>query len=192
MKRRIGIFGGSFNPPHLGHESILESFLHSGLIDEIWVVPTPDPPHKSSADLVAYHHRYRMAELQFSGKKNCFISDFERNLPQPHITWNTLQALEAHHRSATFFLCIGGDSWAAFQKWVNYRAILEHYPILIAERPENATPDLTGTIHWVSHEPVAISATNIREDIKQGKSRWKDMVQPDVAEYITAQALYLD
>ena len=81
MKLRVGIFGGTFDPVHNGHVSIAQDFIQSRKIDELWVMPAPDPPHKGDAIILDFEHRMAMLKMAFSGQNHIIISDFEKNLP---------------------------------------------------------------------------------------------------------------
>lgn len=168
-RRRIGIFGGAFNPVHLGHLAIARSFLESRLIHELWILPTPDPPHKEIGELVPFHHRLEMLKRAFRQEERVLVSDLERDLPTPSYTWKTLATLQKRYTDHRLFLCIGEDSLLTFTSWYRWQEILERVPLLVAERPgydrEACKPEILHRTLFAEHQPVEISSTAIREAI---------------------------
>jgi len=166
VKSRRGIFGGTFDPVHTGHIHSALSFLNSGLIDDLLVLLTPDPPHKDTSGRTPYHHRLEMLRLAFNGVHNVIVSDLETTLPQPSYTLQTVDYLTQANPDTLFYLCIGQDSLSAFHTWYKYEEILAKTDLLVAERPGYPTDQLAETIResviFVNHEPVDISSTRIR------------------------------
>jgi len=192
-KRRIGIFGGAFNPVHRGHIAISRSFLASRLIHELWIMPTPDPPHKESGNLISLTHRSEMLRRAFQNEKHVRITDLERDLPAPSYTWQTLTALEESYADHHFYLCIGEDSLVTFTSWYRWREILAMTPLLVAERSgydrtvcEN---EVLERAIFAEHQPVDISSTEIRERVNSSYA--KEGLPPAVHEYITTRRLYI-
>lgn len=192
MKNRIGIFGGTFDPVHNGHLFVTQSLLKSNLLDEIWVMPSPDPPHKTGNNLSPFNHRFKMLKLMFSDSENIIISDFEKSLPRPSYTVNTLKALHKDYPETEFFLCLGEDSIVHFHKWYEYKQILSDIVILVAERPgfdkHLVKPDVLEKVIFVDHNPVSISSTVIRDELSAGKN--SAHIPETVAQYILENELY--
>lgn len=191
--KRIGVLGGSFDPVHNGHLSIAKSFLQSDLIDELWILLTPNPPHKTDQALADYSHRLAMLRIAFEDFKNVRISDIEAHLPQPSYTIQTLKYLKQKYHDCEFYLCIGGDSLRDFTDWKNWEEIITLSELIVAQRPatKNSIPDnkLLGKIHFVDHEPVAISSTEIRERIKKGEDI-SEFVPKSILDIIQRKNLY--
>lgn len=191
MNRRVGIFGGTFDPVHSGHIEAVHSFLSSGLIDEVWVMLTPDPPHKRHKDHhTPYNHRLEMLKLAFKGMGNARICTLEKELPQPSYTLQTLRHLRETYPDIRFFLCLGEDSVSSFHTWHRYGNILENFSILAVKRPgsdaENAKAEVLERTIFLEHKPVDISSTAIRQD----ESDMEQMVPDNVAMYIEEHQLY--
>ncbi len=167
MSDRIGIFGGSFDPVHNGHISVIQSLLDSRLINKVQVFLTPSPPHKDSSGQTAYEHRLNMLQLAFSDRVDVEVSDLERQLPEPSYTLQTITHLQDAHPENTYFLCVGEDSIDSFNKWYKYEEILEKVPLMVAERPGYGKQGLEHRIVersiFVDHKPVDISSTRIRK-----------------------------
>ena len=192
MKKRVGIFGGTFDPVHSGHIEAVNSFLDSHLIDEIWVMLTPDPPHKSpNPHRASYQHRLAMLNLAFQGVDNVQISTIENDLSKPSYTLQTLQYLSGKYPENHFLLCLGEDSVHSFHAWHRYKDILKDYSILAVKRPgsdaEKARPEVLEKTIFVEHKPVDVSSTVIRGN----ESGNQNMVPDAVAAYIQEHELYL-
>ncbi|MDX1590796.1 MAG: nicotinate (nicotinamide) nucleotide adenylyltransferase [Balneolaceae bacterium] len=190
-KKRVGIFGGTFDPVHTGHIEAVHSFLSSHLIDEVWVVLTPDPPHKSeSPDRASFQHRLEMLKLAFDGMARVKISTIEKELSRPSYTLQTLQVLSTKYPGHRFFLCIGEDSVSSFHDWHRYKDILNDYSLIAVKRPgsdaEKAQPDVLEKTIFVEHKPVDVSSTGVRE----GKSGIMEKVPDEIASYIKEHELY--
>ena len=166
------------------------SFLKSGLIDNLLVLLTPDPPHKRNIEKPSYHHRMEMLRLAFSEMERITISDLETTLPQPSYTLQTVNHLTKRYPDTLFYLCIGEDSLASFDTWYNYNEILDKTDLLTAERPgysaENIPENIRESVIFVDHNPVDISSTRIRS---QSFKKNYDCPEP-VIDYILTHRLY--
>jgi len=184
---RIAIYGGTFNPIHIGHTSLAQSLVEKQIVDEVWLMVSPQNPHKE-ADAAPYEDRLAMAQLATQGMEGIRVSDFERNLPIPSYTYTTLTLLSEQYPQHQFYLVIGADNWANFPRWYHATDILCTYPILIYPRP-NHPVDLTtapkGSSVTIIETPLYdISSTDIRQHRKIR------MIHPDVRKYIRAHHLY--
>jgi nicotinate-nucleotide adenylyltransferase len=190
---RIGIFGGSFDPVHAGHTGAVESFLNSGLIDEVWVLLTPDPPHKQNKRQASYNHRLEMLKLAFgpmavNGRVK--VSTLEKDLPSPSYTLQTLRHFKKSYPGHNFFLCLGGDSILQFHTWYRFEEILKDFSLLAVERPGSDAGKadrrvLEKTI-FVEHVPVDASSTFVRE----ADESVEDQLPGEVEAYIREHGLY--
>ena len=190
MKKRTGIFGGSFDPVHTGHIRSASSFLKSGLIDDLLVLLTPDPPHKRDKDRPSYHHRLQMLRLAFAEIEGVTVSDIETTLPLPSYTLQTVHHLTCAYPDTIFYFCVGEDSLASFDTWYKYEEILKKVDLLAAERPgysaENIPETIRESVIFVDHVPVDISSTRIRS---QSFKEIYDCPQT-VIDYILTHRLY--
>lgn len=193
LKKSIGILGGSFDPVHKGHLTIAESFLGSNIIDELWVLLTPDPPHKTGQAQVGFQTRLKMLQAAFTDMDHVTISDLEHRLPKPSYTIQTLRYLKEEYPHYTFYLCIGGDSLQNFKQWKEWKQILNYCDLLVAERPssyvKNIDPELKEHIHWVDHVPVQVSSTMVRNAIATEKDI-SGLVPLSVKQIIETENLY--
>ena len=191
---RIGIYGGSFNPIHKGHTQLAASIVAQGLVDELWLLVSPLNPLKSGevSNIAEYEHRLKMAELATEGIEGVNVSDFERHLPLPSYTINTLGELQKAYPEHEFVLVIGADNWEQFPRWYHADEIMEKYHILIYRRPgcEIDETSLPASVQVVDTPLYDVSSTQIRESVKKGRMmrRWLD---EKVARYIKRHQLYL-
>ena len=189
--QRIGILGGSFDPVHFGHLRIAESFLRSGLIEKLLVIPAPTPPHKAEIR-TDFTHRIEMLKLAFQDWDGVEISDLEMKLPAPSYTVQTIQYLQQENPENIYFLCLGEDSLIHFHTWHRYKEIIEKVPLLVAERPgfDSSLVDqqLLENAVFVDHTPYDVSSSEIRET-KESRNELKSILK-SVKEYIETHNLY--
>ncbi len=184
---RIAIFGGTFNPIHIGHTSLAQSLIEQKLVDEVWLMVSPQNPLKGN-DAANYTDRMSMARIATKGIRGIVVSDFERHLPIPSYTITTLTKLSEVYPQHQFSLVIGADNWENFTRWHQADQIMTHYPILIYQRPGH-TIDLSlapeGSDIRIVNTPIYnVSSTEIRNRQKL------EMINPDVLEYIRVHKLY--
>ena len=160
--KKIGIFGGSFNPIHNGHVAIAKAVLEQCGLDEVWLMVSPQNPLKQQEDLLDDQLRLEMAQKALEGVEGVKACDYEFHLPKPSYTWNTLQHLSTDYPDHRFVLLIGGDNWAHFERWRRWKDILRHYDVVVYPRDE-----YTGT---VDVPLLNVSSTDIRRRIKDGES----------------------
>ncbi len=192
---KVGLFGGSFNPPHNGHLQLANAFKTEGQLDRVWILVAPGPPHKSEQVLAPYRHRLAMATLLFKDSHDIEINRVEESLSPPHYTYLTLQALKKLHPTITFYLCLGEDSLAHFMEWKHPEVIIDAVELLIARRPqvsayrEHLPAPWLPRIHFVKAPMIAISSSLIRKHLAAQKSI-STFVPPEIEEYIQAHHLY--
>ncbi|MBR3858064.1 MAG: nicotinate-nicotinamide nucleotide adenylyltransferase, partial [Bacteroidaceae bacterium] len=112
--KRIGIFGGSFNPVHLGHTALAAYICGQGLTDEVWMMVSPQNPLKQNLELLDEDIRLEMLRLAVVDYPELKACDFEFHLPRPSYTYHTLQALHEAYPEYEFSLIIGEDNWQYF------------------------------------------------------------------------------
>lgn len=190
-----GLFFGTFNPVHRGHESLADSFLKSKWIDDLWVVLTPEPPHKDNNMIASFRDRWNMLEIAFSDRCRLKLSDVEKNFASPHYTFRTLTYLKNEHPDRSFYLCIGGDTLHNLSTWLSYEKISSKADLLVAGRPgypEELPGELHSfSVHFCDHKMVEISSSEVRKDILEGRHPGKDILNPEVMNYIIERGLYM-
>ncbi len=169
--KKVGIFGGSFNPIHTGHIALAKSLCEKAGLDEVWFMVTPMNPFKKHAtDLLDDQLRLEMVEKALIDEPQLKACDYEFHLPKPSYTWHTLQAISQDYPDIEFTLLIGGDNWAAFDKWYHHDDILAHFPIVVYPRQGSSIGEVPSGVTIVETPLLNISSTEIRQRIKAGKS----------------------
>lgn len=188
---RTGIFGGTFNPIHLGHLALANYLCEENWVDELWFLITPQNPFKQEQTLLDNHLRMKMVEAAIADYPRFKASDFEFTLPRPSYTVTTLQKLSETYPDREFVLIIGADNWAAFDKWKSPEEILRNHRILIYPRPgyEINPHELPAQVKAVNTPLLEISSTFIRESIASGKDI-RYFLHPEVYRFIKQHQLY--
>ena len=214
---RIGVYGGTFDPLHVGHLRVAEALVDKFNLDRLLFVPANVPPHKRDQEISATYHRYAMISLATAAAPRLLVSPIELESPARPYTIETLGRLERVYPDAGLFFVMGTDSFSEVTLWREHARLLQQYGIIVATRPGGAggddlaahlTPglqarvvDLRGgkcpkeadlaTPHIFLTDFVAedVSATQIRERIARGE-RIDDLVPPAVAAYIAKYDLY--
>lgn len=135
---RIGIFGGTFDPVHLGHLILAEQCREQAALDQVWFVPAARPPHKLDRPLTRFDQRAEMLALAIAGQPAFRVSDVEKERPGPSYTADTLEALCRQHPGDEFFLLIGSDTVADLPTWHEPWRIVGHAGLVVAARPGHA------------------------------------------------------
>lgn len=170
---RIGIFGGSFNPIHVGHITLAHQLRKQAGLDEVWLMVSPQNPLKQgSNDLLDDRLRYQLARLALHGEEGIRASDYELHLPRPSYTWNTLEHLRKDFPTRTFILLIGGDNWAHFHRWYRADDIMREYQIVVYPRrgSEYQPASLPENVTIAENALIDISSTDIREHVRRNES----------------------
>jgi len=178
----VAIYGGSFDPPHLGHVLSVAWALSAAQVDEVWVVPTWQHPF-DKAHGAPFEERLSMCELAFALFNDVKILDIERRLGGISRTLHTLDALEAEHPQAVFRLLIGADVLPTTDRWHRWDEVVKIAPPLVVGRQGYPVP-----------EGCPISIPNINStDIRSGFASAADvsgLVPTTVIEHIRSHGLY--
>ena len=172
MKKKTGIFGGSFNPIHVGHIALARQLLKCAGLHEVWFVVSPQNPWKSEQELLDDESRLNMVRIALRDEENLLASDYEFHLQRPSFMLNTLRHLSEDYPEREFVLLIGGDNWAQFDKWYGYQEILSNYSIVVYPRRGEHVEEkeLPENVSVVDTPLLDISSTEIRNRILQGQS----------------------
>lgn len=196
---RIGIFGGTFNPPHVGHVESARSFLKAMKLDRLLVIPTFTPPHKEFHEEATPSERLDMCRIAFSSIPCAEISDMEILRGGKSYTYLTLEELSGDGREL-YFLC-GGDMIKTLDEWMNFERIFKLATVCyiprVADEEENELIEKKiseyckrygARIARIDHSPIEISSTEIRDELSRFGST--ELVLPRVMEYIRDKGLY--
>ncbi|HNP06783.1 MAG TPA: nicotinate (nicotinamide) nucleotide adenylyltransferase [Cyclobacteriaceae bacterium] len=192
LRKKIGLFFGSFNPIHVGHLIIANSMVENGNLEKVWFVVTPHNPLKSSKSLLHEFDRLDLVQAAISDNYKFEASDVEFHLPKPSYTVYTLTHLTEKNPEKDFVLIMGEDNLENFTKWKNYDQILENYQLYVYPRPLVTKSDLIRhpNVKMVESPLLDISATFIRKLIRDNKSI-RYLVPEPVEQMIKSKGFYL-
>lgn len=188
-KIKTVIFGGSFDPLHVGHLALAREVCRRGLASEVWLMLSPQNPHKQDSLLTDEKLRLQMVQSAVQGDPALVASDFEFALPRPSYTISTLDALEAAYPDREFMLLIGADNWEKFDRWYKSDEILSRYRIIVYPRGDEAAPELPAGVEWLSAALHDVSSTMVRRLVAEGADI-SHLVPPEVNRFITEKGLY--
>lgn len=198
----IGIYGGSFNPIHLGHTALGVWLVRQGFVDELWFLVSPQNPLKPMANLLADEDRLRLAQLavndvarnpEMADVADCLrVSDFEFHLPRPSYMVHTLDAMRTAWPDREFALVIGADNWLRFPQWYRADEILRHHSIIIYPRPGFPidSMSLPQGVQLVDAPLMDVSSTAVREAIATQPDYRGEGLSPAVWKAIDIERLY--
>jgi nicotinate-nucleotide adenylyltransferase len=168
----IGLYFGAFNPVHNGHMKVANYVLNNSDLDIVWLVLTPQSPHKIDSTLIDFKHRYKMLEIVCKKYKNILPSDIEKSLPEPNYSINTLDYLKKEANTNNYSLIIGDDNIMKFTTWKQYSNIIKNHKIYVYPRNNYMKKSkLTHeNIHYLNAPIINVSASNIRKKILDDKT----------------------
>lgn len=200
--RRIGIFGGTFDPFHKLHLRIAICAKAKLKLDRVIIVPTGNPPHKDQEKVSSFDHRMNMAKLSIKGMSGFCVSDIEnQNDLKKSYTSDTLDVFAQKYPNDQLFFIVGSDSLFDIENWKNPQNIFNKAEIVVFYRPNISTEDeLKQQIHFLTKKYNSkitqieifaedISSTEIRIDLEDGHLSTKN-ISEDVAKYIKDNKLY--
>ena len=199
-QKRIGVFGGAFDPPHNAHLALARAAITGLELDELRVIPTGQAWHKVRV-LSSAQDRLAMTRLAFEGMQNAVIDDRELQRTGPTFTVDTLEALHNENPGAQLYLMMGADQFAAFRQWHRWQAIVKLAIICIADRTTStggnagfdAYQGLNSRFVALSMPLMPVSATQIRQLATSGISpnpALDQLLPLSVARYIALKQLY--
>lgn len=206
MPKKIGLYFGTFNPIHIGHLIIANHLAEYTDLDQVWFIVSPQNPHKKRDTLLEDYHRLAMVKIAVEDNAKLSASDIEFNLPKPSYTSNTLAYLLEKYPDKKFALIMGEDNLRTLHKWKNYEHILSEHDIFVYPRAlteseqEEANiinpkpkglPEVYNhtNIHLIDAPVMKLSASFIRESIKEGKDV-KYLLTSPVYKYLDEMNFY--
>ncbi|WP_413380105.1 nicotinate-nucleotide adenylyltransferase [Alkalihalobacillus sp. 1P02AB] len=190
--KRIGLFGGSFDPPHLGHMLMAQYVLEECELDEIWFVPVHTPPHKKRESMSTNEERLEMLEQSTAFEERFFISTIEFERKGISYTIETVKQLKKQHPNIQFYFIIGGDMIESLHTWKDIDELMEDTTFIGVQRPGTSSQAIySDRVIQVETIQVDLSSTLIRERVKLGKSI-AYMVPNGVESIIRKRGLYGD
>ncbi len=203
MTRKIGLFGGCFDPIHYGHIRPVQEARQLLGLDRVLFLPTAVPPHKPGRLLAPALARYAMVELALLEEEGLFVSTFELTLGRPAFTVDTLEHFRAAEPQASLYLLVGGDSFSDLTTWRRWREIVELARLAVLVRPSWTSEDIhkslppelievvtSKRVEIVSNQPVGVSSTEVRRQLAAGEAPPGGAIPALVLEYIRKYSLY--
>ncbi|HYA39926.1 MAG TPA: nicotinate-nucleotide adenylyltransferase [Syntrophobacteraceae bacterium] len=214
MPRRLGIFGGTFDPIHMGHLRAAEEALEIVGLDEIIFLPVSVPPHKPGRHILSFHDRWRMLQLAVAGNSRFRLSDLEQRMPGKSYTAHSLGQICKENPDAELFFIVGCDAFFEMDTWHSYREIFRLADIVVLCRLECSEDEILEfvtrsvselyrivpgngqimhpelrSVHRLQNTRMDISSTRIRELAALGRSV-RYLVPDEVWIYIAENMLY--
>lgn len=197
---RIGIFGGTFDPVHLGHLVLAEQCREQCQLDAVWFVPAGVPPHKTGNEITPSAQRVEMLQLAIAGHERFRVETLELDRPGPSYTVETLKELRRRTPDGEFFLLLGADSVQDLPTWREPREIFRLATIVAVNRGDQAGYDPDRLSPWFPPEALQqiqavripaldLSSRDIRERVRAGGSI-RYLVPRAVEIYLTQHRLY--
>jgi len=196
--KRYGIFGGTFNPPHVGHSILADNMREQLYLDKVIFIPAGVPPLKNTEDMLSAGHRLNMTKIAFERDQNFEVSDIEiadSLSGKKSYTIDTMIKLYNLYKNdfVKLYLLIGIDNLIDFPKWKDPDKLFALSEVIVMNRPgflvQDVDVEFSRKIRYASVPMLEISSSKIRESVTEGKSI-KYLVFPEVEQYIAENNLY--
>jgi nicotinate-nucleotide adenylyltransferase len=195
---KVGVLGGTFDPPHIGHLVIGDQALHQLRLDEIWYTPVGQPTHKVGRPVSPAMHRVAMTRLAIATHAQFRLREDDVERPGPHYSLTLMQLLRERHPEHAFTFIIGEDSLADLPKWHQPARLLDLVALAVAHRPgirpnmaaiHAVVPDIERRVRWVEAPLLDLTSTDLRQRLGGGRST-RYLMPRAVADYAAEHALY--
>lgn len=196
---KIGLFGGTFDPIHIGHMILMENVINNLDLDKIYVLPNSNPPHKLENKKTALNLRLKMVKEAIKDNPKLEINDYDYRDNEIHYTFETINYFKKSFPNDEFFFIMGEDSFLDIEKWKNYKEILKEN-LIIFKRYSNKNFSLISkinqvrkynkNIYLIDNIALDISSTLIRNLVKENKSI-RYLVDDEVINIIKEEKLYV-
>jgi nicotinate-nucleotide adenylyltransferase len=192
--KKVGIFGGSFDPPHIGHLVIAELARRSLNLDVVYLVPTYQPPHKEGSHASTAQDRLAMTKLSILGNAKLKVSGVELRRKGISYTVDTVRAFRKRFPASDLFLIIGSDSLRQFHSWKAPAEILSEVSLIVYRRPRSGRTNARlryRNVSFIKGPLMEISSSDVRKKI-QGRKSIRYLVRENVLKFIERKKLYSD
>ncbi|MGE8206172.1 nicotinate-nucleotide adenylyltransferase [Heyndrickxia sp. NPDC080065] len=188
MTKRVGILGGTFDPPHIGHLIVANEVCQSLQLDEIRFMPNQEPPHKKRNSKVTNEDRKTMISLSITDHPYFAMELIEFEREGPSYTYDTISFLKERESDVEFYFIIGADMIEYLPNWYNIEQLSNIIQFVGVNRPGHSHETKYPILH-VQIPDINLSSSAIRNKIKN-KQSIKYLVNDDVIEYIKEHNLY--
>lgn len=194
----IGILGGTFDPPHIGHLLLAQTALEELGLERVLFVPAGQPVHKEGNAVSEAHHRVTMTRLAVAGSPAFVVDTTDVDRAEPHTTATLLPLLKGCYPGRQLWLLIGGDSLRDFAAWYRPQEVIAQAPLAVLARPdaivnwpelEAAVPGVRDAVTFLNGPAVAVSSTQLRRWTAAGRSL-RYVVPDAVWAYVQRAGLY--
>ena len=199
VRTRVGIFGGTFDPPHIGHLILAGEALDSLKLDSLFWLLTPDPPHKKGQSIMSWQHRLAMLELCLANNPNFLVSRLDIDRPGPHYAVDTVEMLVEEFPNAEVVYIMGGGSLINLPTWHKPQEFVDVcHELGVMRRPgdlidldilENDFPEIKRKVRFMDAPLLGISSMQIRRRISENRE-FRYYVTSPVYQYIEKYQLY--
>jgi nicotinate-nucleotide adenylyltransferase len=195
---RLGILGGTFDPPHIAHLVMADQARDQLKLARVFFVPAGQPPHKLDRVLSSVEHRVAMTQLAIAGDERFVISRMDVDRPGPHYTADMLALMQAEHPGDELYLLIGSDSLRDLRMWHEPARVVAQARLAVIRRPgaepdwralQAAAPEIATRVDWVDTPHLDISSTDIKRRVRAGLAI-RYLVPTPVERYIVEHGLY--
>ncbi len=195
---RIGVLGGTFDPPHYGHLILADFALHALGLEKVLFVPAGDPPHKRQVTRESAEHRLAMLARALPDDPRFVISRADLDRPGPHYTVDMLAIVQEDHPSAELYFVMGSDSLRDLPTWNRPELLIERCTLAVMQRPsvevhahmhDDILPGLAERIVFIDAPLIGITASDVARWIAEGQSV-RYLLPPLVLDYIEEHRLY--
>ncbi len=202
---RIGVLGGTFDPPHIGHLVLAEYAGDALGLSQVLFVPAADPPHKRNQTRVSADHRIAMVQAAIADNARLVLSRVDVDRPGPHYTVDMLPIISAQYPDAELYFLMGGDSFRDLPKWHRPQEMIQFCKLGVMARPypnqsdwdlhpdmhDKVIPGLSNCVTMIEAPLLDIAAREIVERMHERKTV-RYLVPDPVLDYIKAHGLYKD
>ncbi len=182
--RKVGLFGGTFDPPHIGHIKVLTEAQKRLGLDSLILIPAGGPPHKANKRVTDRSHRLHMAELAFSGLPDCRISEYEIRKQTPSYSVDLVKHFRQKLPDCELYFIIGADSFADLPTWWHYRELLTLCRMIVVSRPDTEKAELLQKFEGNETPPRVFFLDNVHMDISSTQIRALIYANKDVSELV--------
>lgn len=196
---KIGLFGGTFDPIHLGHVDMIKQLCDHMALDKVYFIPAYIPPHKHKLHMTSYFHRLTMVQLAVKEERMFEVSEFESQSTKPSYTIHTVEHFKREFPEDQLFYIMGVDAFNSIEEWHHWQKLLRMTNFIVIDRPHktlSVSKETSDVLKESSYEvfylplhTLPISSTMIRERLTQHESV-KEYLNNSVSQYISENHLY--